>query len=181
MSSRAKQHLSRLHEHGLPRWVNWQRLSQAIISAIHEVEILYPPERLWVFDPQGELRGTYTGNEGSVTVPIQELWKLYQAVLLHTHPPGKLPTVRDVWYATIAASPLLAVLEGETVHLVTVWHTQAPGMVGALLEQETTADLHHALCRVKGRWQMVPLKALEVALCSLEREWEAFITAMGGA
>lgn len=180
MSLREKQHLSKLHEHGLPRWVSWTRLSQAIVSATQEAEPLYPPERLWVFGPEGELRGAYIGDEGSVTVPLREMSKLYQAVMVHTHPPGVAPTVSDAWHATIAASPLLVVLEGETAHLVTVWHTQAPGVVGQLLEEETALGLDKALRKVKGRWQTVPLRQLEAAIANLEHDWKQFLEVANG-
>lgn len=202
MSLREKQHLSRLHEHGLPRWVNWTQLSHAVVCAIQEVEALYPPERLWVFGPEGELRGTYVGDEGSVTVPLREMSKLYQAVMVHTHPPGVAPTVSDAWHATVAASPLLVVLEGkraqhgfgsaepvaqhgfsraETVaHLISVWHFGAPGIVGHRLEQWTSSGLKEALKRVKGRWQTVPLKQLEAAIAGLEHDWKQFLEVAKG-
>jgi hypothetical protein len=178
-------HLSRPHDHGLPAQIAWLKLATEIESALQREDVLYPPERLWVFGPEGALRGTYLGDDHSVSVPLRELGQLYQAIVVHTHPPGRSPTVKDTWHAIIAASPLLVTLEGDLAHLVTAWHTRPPGLVGRLLEQEDMADLESALRGLRRYgvvtgWRAVRREELSLALAQLQTSWAQFVETAKG-
>ncbi len=161
--------------HQLPETVEWEKVRH---YALAFVESPYPPERLWLVSPEGEVRARYEGDETHVVVPWRELGSLYQAILLHSHPPGIAPTIHDTYHAVIASSPLLLVAEGARVHLVSVWHRSRPGLVGSLLFSEARS-LEHGLelleaagCRA--RWDVVITSDLESALARLEREWREF-------
>ncbi|MCX2725982.1 hypothetical protein OO015_00475 [Thermomicrobium sp. 4228-Ro] len=166
--------LARLHEHGLPDRVRWGAVADTVLQCLEQPP--YPPERFWAIDPRGPLRGAWVGDEHSVTVPFRELGKLYQAVFLHSHPPGMPPTVHDAYHAVIAASPLLVVVEGETAHLVMVWHDRSPGLVGTLLWE--APDLRAGLRRARGSWRRVPLHEVGEAIRELEERWQQFLLAL---
>jgi hypothetical protein len=168
--------LARLHEHGLPDLVNWGAVATTVLQCLEETP--YPPERFWAIDPRGPLRGAWSGDAHSVTVPFRELGKLYQAVFLHSHPPGWPPTVHDAYHAVIAASPLLLVVEADTAHLVTVWHERSPGLVGTLLWD--APDLRTGLRRARGSWRSVHLPDLGDAIRNLEERWHQFLERLEG-
>ncbi len=163
--------LTRLHEHGLPDRVDWGAVADTVLQCLAEAP--YPPERFWAIDPRGPLRGAWSGDERSVTIPFRELGKLYQAVFVHSHPPGWPPTVHDTYHAVIAASPLLIVIEGNSAHLVTVWHERSPGLVGNYLWD--APDLRTGLRRVRGSLRTVPLGAIGDAIRCLEERWNRFL------
>jgi hypothetical protein len=163
--------IAKLHEHGLPVTVHWGAVAETVLDCLAEEP--YPPERFWAIDPSGAVRGTWSGDEKSVTVPFRELGKLYQAVFLHSHPPGYPPTVGDVYHAVIAASPLLIVVEGETAHLLTVWHDRSPGLVGCSFQD--APDLRTGLRRIRGSWQRLPIVSVGDAIRSLEERWNRFL------
>jgi len=158
-------------EHSLPDTVNWRRVAETVSGCLEDPP--YPPEQFWTIGPDGSLRGHYRGDDDSVTVPFRELGKLYQAIFLHSHPPGVPPTLHDTYHAVIAASPLLVVVEGGRAHLVRVWHRQAPGLVGAKIS--ASSNLEQGIRRVRGRYDIVPLLAVEEAIRSLEARWHAFL------
>lgn len=174
-------HLSPLHEHGLPAVVDWDGIASLISQLVQET--LYPPEQLWLLSPDAHIRKHYIGEDKAVFVPFQDLGLLYQAVIVHTHPPNYPPTVHDVWHAIAAASPLCIVFEGNTAHLITVWHTGSPGAMAArfLLQSEEQAPaLEESLHRIGGSWQQVPLPALPRALSRIRDEWYAFLRSLEG-
>jgi hypothetical protein len=143
-----------------------------------------------------------------VVVPFTELGLFCQANLVHVHPPGSPPTIQDAWYAVAAASPLVVVvdaapMEGSgapgspTLHLLTVWHTLAPGYVGALLHETSENALRPALrqleqvlatlCRPRDRSALMqhryaialrsvtaPLSTLSQVIGAIADAWQAF-------
>jgi hypothetical protein len=165
--------VTRLHEHGLPDVVHWGAVADTVLQCLDAPP--YPPERFWAIDPRGGIRGSWSGDDHSVTVPFRELGKLYQAIFLHSHPPGWPPTVHDAYHAVIAASPLLVVVEGDTAHLVAVWHTRAPGAMGMRLWD--APDLRTGLRRIRGIWRRYPLQVIGEAIRSLEERWNRFLSA----
>jgi len=163
--------IAKFHEHGLPGTVDWGAVAATVLQCLEEAH--YPPERFWAIDPRGPLRGAWIGDDRSVTIPFRELGKLYQAVFVHSHPPGYPPTVNDVYHAVIAASPLLVILEGDTAHLVTVWHDRSPGLVGCSFQD--APDLRTGLRRIRGSWQRFPIVSVGDAIRSLEERWNRFL------
>ncbi len=163
--------IARNHEHGLPRDIDWRavRLQVLAVAAL----MTYPPEQVAFVGPDGDLRGFYQGDEQSVVIPFQELTHLYQAVCVHQHPPGAPPTVADISFVARAACPLLVTLEGENAHLVWVWSTSSPGLVGEVMSQFD--DLRRALRHVRGVWQVVRRDALASALVQVAERWYAFL------
>ncbi len=161
----------------LPEAVCWERVAQHAEAIAQRP---YPPERLWLVSPEGELTGQYDGDARRVEVPFLELGRLYQAVLLHWHPPGAPPTLSDTYQATIASSPLLVVFEGEHAHLVRVWHATRPGLMGALMEAEAEPDdLAEGLRAVQrhggiASWERVHQRELGAALERVASAWHAF-------
>jgi hypothetical protein len=168
--------IAKFHEQGLPNRVDWGAVRTTVLQCLAEVP--YPPERFWAIDPRGGVRGAWVGDEESVTIPFRDLGKLYQAVLIHSHPPGYPPTVDDVYHAVIAASPLLIVIEGETAHLLAVWHDRSPGYMGALLWD--APDLATALNRVGGSWTRSNLAGLGEAIQNLGARWNQFLAEQEG-
>lgn len=163
--------LARNHEHGLPREIDWRavRLRVLAVAAL----MTYPPEQVAFVGPDGDMRGFYRGDERSVSIPFQELGRLYQAVCIHQHPPGAPPTLADISFVARAACPLLVTLEGDDAHLVWVWSTHPPGLIGEVISQFD--DLAQALRHVHGVWQVVPRDALGTALVELAERWYAFL------
>ncbi|MCS7255003.1 MAG: hypothetical protein RMJ05_09795 [Thermomicrobium sp.] len=207
-SGSGRPHLSPLHEQGLPQEIDRDELARVVPRTLCECEPLCPPERLWAFGPDGQFRRSCVGEAQSVVVPFQELRLFSRAILVYTHPPGSPPTIQDTWYAVAAASPLLVVVEAApmegtgapgspTLHLVTVWHTLAPGYVGVLLHQTSENALRPALqqreqvlaalCRPRDRWAVMqhwyavalrsvtaPLSTLSQLIGEIAVAWQAF-------
>lgn len=163
--------------HQLPETIDWERIRHHALEFVASHP--YPPERLWLVSPDGQIRAQYEGDDLRVTVPWRELGRLYQAILLHSHPPGFAPTIHDTYQAVIASSPLLLVYEGGRVHLVSVWHGSRPGLVGSLLFTEARSLEHGmellAAAGCRARWDVVLVGDVESALERLAREWKQFV------
>ena len=169
--------IAKFHEHGLPERVDWGAVRTTVLQCLG-AQPPYPPEHFWAIDPGGAVRGAWVGDEESVTIPFRDLGKLYQAVLVHSHPPGCPPTVDDAYLGVMAASPLLVIIEGATAHLVTVWHDRSPGYMAALLWD--APDLTTGLNRVGGSWTRSNLAGLGEVIQHLAARWHQFLASLEG-
>ncbi len=167
--------LSPLHEHGLPRGLDWKAVRPQVLAVV--ASMTYPPERVAFVGPDGDVRGCYNGDERAVYVPLQEMRHAYQAVVIHQHPPGAPPTLADVVLAIRAACPLFICLEGDNAHMVWVWSTCPPGYIAEVMLQFD--DLACALRHVNGAWRIVPRESLASALEDVALQWYAFLASLG--
>ncbi|MCX7622730.1 MAG: hypothetical protein N2Z82_03085 [Thermomicrobium sp.] len=108
-------HLSPGTAGGLPKRIDWF----AVAETVHEIAAreTLPPERVWAVGPDGQLRCELVGEDEAVRIPFEHLTTLYQAIFVHSHPPGRPPHTDDLRWSVFVCSPLLVVLEEENAHL----------------------------------------------------------------